>query len=69
VNVLVQQTEFHSARAHDVTTIRRFITSDETKDRALTGAIAAYKANVLAGIHLHGGAAQDILNAVRFVYV
>jgi hypothetical protein len=52
VNVLVQQTEFHSARAHDVTTICRFITSDETKDRTLTGAVAAYKSDVLTRIDL-----------------
>jgi len=64
VNVLVQQSEFHSARAHDVTTIGGFITSDETKDRALTGAIAAYKTDVLAGIDLQRRASQDVLNAV-----
>src|ERR1700754_4633061 len=52
VNVLIQQTQFHSTSAHNISTIRRFITSDETKDRALTGAIAAYEPNVLTRIHL-----------------
>ena len=67
VNVLVQQTEFHSARTHDVTTIGRFIASDETKDRALTGAVTAYKSDVLTRIYLQRCASQDVLNAVRFV--
>jgi len=67
VNMLVQQTEFHSARAHDVATICRFITSDETKDRALTGAVAAYKSDVLTRIDLQRCTSQDVLNAVRFV--
>jgi hypothetical protein len=67
VNMLVQQTQLHAARTHHITTIRGFITSDETKDRALTGAIAAYQSNVLARIHLQRRAAQDVLNAVRFM--
>ena len=67
VNVLVQQTEFDSARTHDVTPVRRFIASDETKDRALTGAVAAHKSDVLTRIYLQRCASQDVLNAVRFV--
>jgi hypothetical protein len=69
VNVLVQQTELQAARAYDVTTIRRFITSDKTKDRALTGAVPAYQAGVLTGIDLHGRASQHVLNAVRFMNI
>jgi hypothetical protein len=69
VNVLVQQTQFDSARAHDVTTIRGFITSDETKDRALTGAVATYQPNVIARIHLQRRATQDVLDAVRFMNI
>jgi hypothetical protein len=69
VNMLVQQSEFHSARAHDVTTIRGFIASDEAKDRALTGAVAAYQADVLARIYLQRRASQDILNAVRLMNI
>jgi hypothetical protein len=69
VNVLVQQTKFHSTRTHNITTIRGFITSDETKDRALAGAVAAYQANVLTRIYLKRRAAQDILNTVRFMNI
>ena len=69
VNVLVQQTELHSTRPHDVATICRFITPDKSKDRALTGAIAAYKADVLTRIDLQRCASQDVLNAVRLINI
>ena len=66
VDVLVQQAELHSARTHDVTTIRCLIASDETEDRALAGAVAADEPDVFTGVHLQRGAAQDILSAVGF---
>jgi hypothetical protein len=37
--MLVQQTQLHAARANYVATIGSFLTSDETKDGALTGAV------------------------------
>ncbi len=67
VNVLVQQAELHSARAHDVTTIRCLIPSDETEDRALAGPVAADEPDVFTRIHLQRSAAQDILGAVGFI--
>jgi hypothetical protein len=69
VNVLVQQAQLHSARAHHVATIRCLITSDETKDRALAGAVSAYQSDVFARIHLQRRAAQDVLNAVRLMNI
>jgi hypothetical protein len=69
MNMLVQQSELKAASAHDVATIRAFVTSDKTKDRALSGAISTYKSGVFSGIYLQGRAAQDILNAVGFVNV
>jgi hypothetical protein len=69
VNVLVQQTKLHSTRAHDVTTIRRFITSDETKDRAFPGPVASYQAHVLTRIYLQRRTAQNILNTVRLMNI
>ena len=52
VNVLVQQAQLHVPRAHNVATIRCFFTSDETKDRALAGAVSTDQSNVFAGVHL-----------------
>jgi hypothetical protein len=50
--VLVQQTQLHATRAHDVTAIRRLVTSDETEDRALARAVSTYKSNVFACVYL-----------------
>jgi hypothetical protein len=69
VNVLVQQAQFHSARAHNVATVRRFITSNKPKDRAFAGAVPAYQSHVFAGIYLQGRASQDILNTVRLMNI
>ena len=52
VDVLVQQAELHVTGADDVAAIRSVIASDETKDRALAGAIATDKSNVFARIYL-----------------
>jgi hypothetical protein len=52
VNVLVQEAKLHVARAHYVAAIRCFFTSDETKDRALAGAVSTNEPNVFAGVHL-----------------
>jgi hypothetical protein len=52
VNVLVQEAQLNVARAHDVAAIRCFFTSDETKDRALAGAVSTNEPNVFAGVHL-----------------
>jgi len=69
VDVLVQEPELHATRAYDVATIRRLIASDETKDRALAGAVAADEPNVLAPVDLQGGTTQNILSAVGFINV
>jgi hypothetical protein len=68
VNVLVQQTQLHAARANYVSAIRRLITSDETKDRALAGAVPTYKSDVFSRVHLQRRASQHILNAVGLMY-
>ena len=68
VNVLVQQTQLHATRAHHVAAIRGLFTSDETEDRALAGAVSAYKSYVFSRVHLQRSASQDILNAVRLMY-
>jgi hypothetical protein len=57
VNVLVQQAETHTTRTHDVATIGALFTSDETKDRALAGAVSTYESDVFTGIDLQGRAA------------
>jgi hypothetical protein len=67
VDVLVQESELHATRAHDVATIRCLIASDETEDRALAGAVAADEPDVFTGVHLQRRAAQDILSAVGFI--
>lgn len=67
VNMLVQQAELQTTRAHNVAAIGRLVTSDESKDRALAGAIATHKSDVLAWIDLQRRAPQDILNAIRLM--
>ena len=69
MNVLVQQSQLHTASAHDVATIRSLVTPDKTKDRAFARAVSTYQADVFTRIHLQRCAAQDILNTVRFVNV
>jgi hypothetical protein len=69
VDVLVQQAELYSARAHNVTAIRCLIASDETEDRALASAVAANEPDVFTGVHLQRGAAQDILSAVGLMNI
>jgi hypothetical protein len=64
VYVLVQQTKTHSTRTHDVATIGRLFASDETKDRALTGAVSPYESDVFTGINLQGRASQHVLNTI-----
>jgi hypothetical protein len=52
VNVLVQEAQPKTTRAHDVTTIGRLVTADETEDRALTSAVSTYKSDVFSRINL-----------------
>ena len=49
--------------------IRRFVTSYETKDRALAGAVSTYEPDMLARIHLQSGTAQHVLNAIGFMNI
>ena len=67
VYMLVQQAQLNTSRADYVATIRSLITSDETEDRALAGAVSTYKSNVFSGVHLQRRASQHILNAVRLM--
>jgi hypothetical protein len=68
VDVLVQQTQLHTAGTHYIAAIRSLITPDETEDRALSSAVSAYKSYVFSCIHLHRSASQDILNSVGLMY-
>ena len=68
VNMLVQQAEPQAARTHDVASIRRLVTSDETKDRALACAVSTYKSNVFTRIDLQGRASQHVLNPIGLMY-
>ena len=65
--VLVQETELHATRAHDVTAVRSFVVSDETEDRALAGAVPSDKSDVLSGIDLQRRASQHVLSAVGLI--
>jgi hypothetical protein len=64
VNVLVQQAELDAPRTHDIAAIRRLVTSDETEDRTLAGAVSTYKSDVLSRIDLQRRASQHVLSAV-----
>jgi hypothetical protein len=64
LNMLVQQSQLDAARTDHVAAIRCLLTSDETKDRALSGAVSTNKSYVFSRIHLQRGASQDILNTV-----
>jgi hypothetical protein len=67
MNVLVQQAQLNATRADHVATIRSVVTSHETENRALAGAVSADEPDVFTGVHLQGGAAQDVLSAVRLM--
>ena len=69
VDVLVQQAQSHATRAHDVAAIRRLVTTNETEDRAFTGAVSTYKSDVFSGIDLQRRAAQDVLRPIRLMYI
>ena len=68
VHVLVQQTQTHTTRTHDVATIGGLFASDETKDRALARAVSTYESDVFTGIDLQGRAAQHVLNTIGLMY-
>ena len=65
--VLVQEAELYAACAHDVAAIGGFVVSDETKDRALAGAVPSDKSDVLSGIDLQRRASQHVLSAVGLI--
>jgi hypothetical protein len=67
--MLVQQAQLQTTSAYYVATIRRLVASDKPKDRAFTGAVSTYEADVFTRVHLQRSAAQDILNTVRFMNV
>lgn len=69
VNVLGQQTETQAAGTYDFTAIRRLFVIDQVKDRRLARAVAAYQPDMLTRIYLQRHAAQNILSAVRLVYL
>jgi hypothetical protein len=69
VNVLGQQPELKTARPNDISAVGSDLFGDQMKDCGLAGAVAADQPDVLAGIYLQAGAAQDILRPVRFMNV
>jgi len=68
VNMLVQQAQLQSTRTDHVATIRGLITSDETKDRALAGAVSTDESDVFSSIYLQRRASQHVLNSVGLMY-
>ena len=69
VNMLGQQTEADAAGPYDVSPIRRLFGIDQAKDGRLARPIPANEPGMLARIYLQRYPAQDILSAVRFVYL
>ena len=67
VNVLVQQTQLHSTRTHDVATIRRLITSVETEDCTLAGAVSTHESDVFSRVYLQRRASQHVLNTIGLI--
>jgi len=66
VNVLGQQSKFQASRAHNFTPIRRLFLGHQPKDRRLSGPVSSDQTDMLAGIDLERGAAQDILRSIGF---
>jgi hypothetical protein len=50
--MLVEKTKSNRFRSHHIAAIRSFISGDETKDGALSSAVATYKTDVLSRIYL-----------------
>jgi hypothetical protein len=69
VDVLFEQPEAQAARAHHLAAVGRLLAGDEAEEGRLARAVAADQPDVLAGVELHGEAAQHVLRAVRLVYV
>jgi hypothetical protein len=63
VNVLGQQTQLQTSRAHDVATVRGLFLRYQLENGRLARSVATYQTDVLAGIDLERGAAQYILRA------
>ena len=64
VDVLVQQAQLHATRAHNLAAIGRFLTTDQTKDRALAGAVSTDQSDVFSGIYLQRRATEDVPSSV-----
>ena len=69
VDMLGQQSKTEAAGSYDVTAIGRLLAIDQAKDRRFTRAIPANEPDMLARIYLQRDASQDILRAVRLVYL
>src|SRR5205085_5441937 len=69
VNVLFEETQSESARAHNVAAVSRLLARDKAEQSGLPRAVSSDKPDVLARIHLKRRAAQDLLRAVRLLNI
>jgi hypothetical protein len=69
MNVLGQQTQLQSARAHNFAAIWRFFLRDQAKDSRLACPVSSHQTDVFTRIDLQRCAAQDILSAEGFLNI
>src|SRR5438552_776871 len=69
VNMLRQQSELEPARPRNFAAIRSLFFVYQPKNRRLAGAVASDQTDMLTGIDLKRGAAQNVLRAEGFVNV
>ena len=69
VNMLRQQSELEPARPRNFAAIRSLFFVYQAKNRRLAGAVASDQTDMLTGIDLKRGAAQNVLRAEGFVNV
>src|SRR2546426_758948 len=69
VNMLGQQSELESAGTRNFAAIRSLFFVYQAKNRRLAGAVTSDQTDMLTGIDLKRGAAQNVLSAEGFVNV
>src|SRR5205085_1532828 len=69
VNVLFEEAQSESARAHNVAAVSRLLARDKAEQSGLPRAVSPDKPDVLARVDLKRRAAQDLLRAVRLLNI
>src|SRR2546425_5015492 len=69
VNMLREQSELESAGTHNFAAIRSLFFVYQAKNRRFAGAVTPYQTDMLTGVDLKRGAAQNVLRAEGFVNV